>query len=54
MAAKLTLPANKANWLQLREGISKKMNQFDKKRVAVKTQEFVGHFDENRAPNVLQ
>jgi hypothetical protein len=29
IAAKLTLPANKAKWLQLREGISKKMNQFD-------------------------
>jgi hypothetical protein len=48
IAAKLTIPANKAEWLQLREGVSKKMDQFDK------TEEFVGHFDENRAPNVLQ
>jgi hypothetical protein len=54
MEAMLTSPANKEKWDQLNEYISKKNNQFEEHRVAVKTQAYDRHYYDNRAPNVLQ
>jgi hypothetical protein len=54
MEAKLTLPTNKAKWEELREFISNKINQFEEQRVLVKTEAYEMHYDDVRAPNVLQ
>jgi hypothetical protein len=54
MESKLTLPANRAKWDKLRECISKKINQFEEHRVAVKTEAYEMHYEESGAPNVLQ
>ncbi|WP_288993256.1 hypothetical protein [uncultured Marinobacter sp.] len=54
MESKLTLPANRAKWDKLRECISKKINQFEEHRVAMKTEAYEMHYEESGAPNVLQ
>ncbi len=54
MESKLTLPANRAKWEKLRECISKKINQFEEDRVAVKTEAYEMHYEDTGAPNVLQ
>jgi hypothetical protein len=54
MESKLTLPANRAKWDKLRECFSKKINQFEEHRVAVKTEAYKMHYEESGAPNVLQ
>ncbi len=54
METKLTLPANKAKWDELRLCIFQKINQFEEHRVAVKTEKYERHYEESGAPNVLQ
>jgi hypothetical protein len=54
MESKLTLPANRAKWDKLRECISKKINQFEEHRFAVKTEAYKMHYEDSGAPNVLQ
>jgi hypothetical protein len=41
-------------WEELREFISNKINQFEEQRVLVKTEAYEMHYDDVRAPNVLQ
>jgi hypothetical protein len=55
MERKLSIPANKAKWDQLRTSISKTINQFEAQRVMVKMEAMDKTWDENhRAPNALQ
>jgi hypothetical protein len=54
MEAKLTLPTNKAKWEELREFVSKKINQFEEQGVLVKTEVYEMHCEDVGAPNVLQ
>jgi nuclear transport factor 2 (NTF2) superfamily protein len=51
MEPKLTLPANRAKWDKLRERLSKKINQFEEHRVAVKTEAYEMHYEDSGAPN---
>jgi hypothetical protein len=54
MQAKLTTDKGKAKWKQLRADITERLNQFELKRVLVKTEAWEKTIDKNKNPNVLQ
>jgi hypothetical protein len=51
---KLTTIEGKAKWEQLRADILETQNQFEMKRVAVKTEAWEKNIGKNKDPNILQ
>jgi hypothetical protein len=54
LEVKLATAEGKAKWTQLRADISESQNQFEMKRVAVKTEAWENNMSKNKNPNILQ